>query len=450
MKQTRVLILMALLMGFFACAQNSYAQWVSFPFTLVDDNGDPLTGQSANVKFTKYPHTYPDDVISGITVTEIGTQGSYNAKGFTTFQFAKMWLGGVVRTEFDSIPTGDLLTHLNANYWRTNAAQTGISGNKTISSGNYTITTGDWLKLAGTETWSKPYIYSGSSWSTNYSEGSGYSLVWRGYGDSVYGVKPWYYDGSDKIRLITGYKIYGRTNTTSPIPINTSHFAYSGDQLSLNSSVLNADSIKHKNLTVGKDTTWTVLGEGVTKFRFLSLKKGFWYNSYSVPDWKWVYTSFDENGTLQAMDSMMAINEVTSVDNEVSVSLQYDGTYHKIDSLLLPPGKYMIDFAIMWERPDHNNVAQVGISDTMIVALKEQSSAPNAYIITNVRDIHMYVDANNFDGSVLQWSAVHTVYSTPKYVYLYGKYVANALSTALSLGPTASVKRGKIVATLVR
>jgi len=439
-----------LMMAFLLCTASVSAQWVSFPFTLVDDNGDPLTGQSANVKFTKYPHTYPDDIITGITVTEIGTQGTYNAKGFTTLQHAKMWLSGVVRTEFDSVMTGDLVTHLNANYWRTNAVQTGLTGAKTISSGNFTITTGDWLKLAGTETWNQPYIYSGSSWRTDYSLGSGSSLVWRDYADSVYGEKGWYLDGTKYRLYSTGYKWYGRTATTSPFELNSAHFEWSGDKLNLLSTAVNTDSIKHKNMTVGKDTTWTVLGEGVTKWRFLSLKKGFWYNAYSIPDWKWVYTSFDETGTLQAMDSMMAINEATSVDNETSVSLQYDGTYHKIDSLLLPPGKYTVDFSVMWERPDHNHASQVDVADTIIVALKEQSSAPNAYIVTNIRDIYTYPNTRNFSGGVLSWSTVHTCYSTPKYVYLYAKYVANALSTAIGVGPTATVKRGKIVATLIR
>ena len=439
-----------LIVAFLFCTASVSAQWTSFPFTLVDDNGDPMTGQSANVKFTKYPHTYPDDIITGITVTEIGTQGTYNASGFITLQFAKMFLSGVVRTEFDSVLTGNLFTHLNTNYWRTNAAQTGLTGAKTISSGNWTISAGDWLKITGTETWSKPYIYSGSSWATNYSEGSNYSLVWRGYADSVYGVKGWYYDGT-KLRLTSsGYKWYGRTSSTSPFELNSSHFQWNDDKLNLLSSAVNVDSIKHKNVTVGKDTTWIVLGENVTKWRFLSLKKGFWYNAYSIPDWKWVYTSFDESGVLQAMDSMMVINEATSVDNETSVQLQYDGTYTKVDSLLLPPGKYTIDFALMWERGNHNDPAQMNISDTIIAALKEQSSAPNTYIATNIRHIETYADTTNFSGGVLQWSSVHTVYSTAKYVYLYGKYVANALSTALGLGPTASVKRGKIVATLIR
>ncbi|HMQ78829.1 MAG TPA: hypothetical protein PKE39_14430 [Ignavibacteria bacterium] len=426
------------------------AQWTSFPFTLVDDSGDPMTGQASNVKFTKYPHTYPDDIISGITVSEIGTQGTYNATGFTTLQFAKMWLSGVVRTEFDSVLTGNLFTYLNTNYWRTNAAQTSLSGAKSIASGNWTISTGDWLKLAGTETWNKPYVYSGSSWYSDYSELGGASLIFKNAGDSLYGLKGWYYDGT-KLRLLSSsYKWYGRTSITAPFEYNTSQFDWSSDKLNLLSTAVNQDSAKHKIITSGKDTTWVVLGEDVTKWRFLSLKKGFWYNSYSIPDWKWVYESYNESGVLQAMDSMMVINEATSVDNETSVGLTYDGTYIKVDSLLLPPGKYTIDFAIMWERGNHNDPAQMNISDTIIVALKEQSSAPNAYIVNSIRHIETYADTTNFSGGVLQWSTVHTVYSTPKYVYLYGRYVANALATALGLGPTAGVTRGKIVATLVR
>ncbi|KXK54871.1 MAG: hypothetical protein UZ05_CHB002000805 [Chlorobi bacterium OLB5] len=426
------------------------AQWTSLPFTLVDDNGDPMTGQGANVKFTKYPHTYPDDIVSGITITEIGTQGTYNAKGFTDFQYVKMWLSGVARTEFDSLLTGNIFPYLQSNFWRTNASQTSLSGAKSISSGNWTVSTGDWLKLGGTETWYKPYIYTGSPWYTDISTIGPTTLMFKLAGDSLYGLKSWYYDG-DKLRLLTsGNKWYGRTSSTSPIELNSSHFQWTNDKLNLLNSAVNIDSIKHNNVTVGKDSTWIVLGEPVTKWRFLSLKKGFWYNAYTIPDWKWVYTSFNESGVLQAMDSMMVINEVLEIDNETSVSASYDGTYTLIDSLTLPPGKYFIDFGAQFVRPDHNDASQINITDTVEIALKEESSAPNTYIKRYVRNIHTYLDTNNLDGDVLNWGAVHTVFSTSKKIYLYGRYLGQALATALGLGPTVAYTRGRVTATLIR
>lgn len=423
-----------------------YSQFTSLPVRLVTSTGTPHTGQAANIDFTKYPHSFPTDVVSGITVTEVGTAGNYVAKGFTTFQYVKLWLDGVEQTWFDTVLTGNIFTYLQSNYGRLGSSNTWIGANNTFDGalfgGQVTLEELTTVFDVEYDVGSDLYLWADAP--------NNNTVIWKRYADSVYGVKKWFLDGSDKIRLETGWKLYGRTNSISPIPINTSHFQYAGDELRLNSAVLNADSIKHKNMTVGKDTTWINLGEPVTKWRFLSLKKGFWANAYTVPEWKWVYTSFDESGVLQAMDSMMVINEVTSVDNEVSVSCPYDGTYNKIDSLLLPAGKYEINFSLMWQRPDHNNASQIGVSDTMELALKEQSSAPNSYIARYIRHIETYVLQNNFSGGVLNWSVVHTVSGTPKYIYLYGRYVANALSTALSLGPTATVTRGSITATLIR
>lgn len=427
-----------------------FSQWTSLPFTLVDDNGDPMTGQGANVKFTKYPHTYPDDIVSGITITEIGTQGTYNAKGFTDFQYVKMWLSGVARTEFDSLLTGNIFPYLQSNFWRTNASQTSLSGSKSISSGNWTVSTGDWLKLGGTETWYKPYIYTGSPWYTDISTIGPTTLMFKLAGDSLYGLKSWYYDG-DKLRLLTsGNKWYGRTSSTSPIELNSSHFQWTNDKLNLLNSAVNIDSIKHNNVTVGKDSTWIVLGEPVTKWRFISLKKGYWYNAYTIPDWKWVYTSFNESGVLQAMDSMMVINEVLESDNETSVLAGHAGAYVLVDSVTLLPGKYYIDFGILFERDDHDDANQIGIQDTVEIALKEESTAPNVYIKRYIRDIHMYIDTNNFSGTALNWSASHTVYGGARKIYLYARYLGQALSNALSRGLSVKITRGRVIATLIR
>lgn len=423
-----------------------YAQ-ATLVFKLVESDGTtPNTGEAANISFTVYPHSYPTNVLGGITVTESGTTGTYKAKTFTTYQYVKMWLSGVEYTAFDSIQVGNILTYLQANYGRLGSSNTWIGATNQFEdvlfhgTGYFEdILTGQDFQM---EPLSNLYLWVSSP--------AGNNLIWKNYADSIYGIKNWYYDGT-KLRLISsGYKWYGRTATTSPFEINSSHFQWTSDKLNLLTSAVMIDSIKHNNVTVGKDSTWIVLGEPVTKWRFLSLKKGFWYNTYSIPDWKWVYTSFNEAGVLQAMDSMMVINEVLEVDNETSVSASYDGTYILIDSLTLPPGKYHIDFGALFVRPDHNDAAQIDVTDTVEIALKEESSAPNTYIKRYVRNIHTYLDTNNLDGDVLNWGAVHTVYSTAKKIYLYGRYLAQALATAIGLGPTVSYTRGRITATLIR
>lgn len=425
-----------------------YSQFESVPLRLVQSDGTPHTGQAANITFRRSPFG-AGNVISGLTVTEEGTAGNYIINGFTTFEKAKLFVSGVEQTWWggtNGLYVGDLITGLNLLFGRLGSSNTWTGATNQFEdvlfhgTGYFEdVLTGQDFQM---EPLSNLYLWVSSP--------AGNNLIWKNYADSIYGIKNWYYDGT-KIRLLSsGYKWYGRTATTSPFELNSSHFQWTNDKLNLLSSAVNVDSIKHNNVTVGKDSTWLVLGEPVTKWRFLSLKKGFWYNAYTIPDWKWVYTSFNESGVLQAMDSMLVINEVLEVDNETSVSASYDGTYILIDSLTLPPGKYHIDFGALFVRPDHNDEAQINISDTVEIALKEESSAPNTYIKRYIRNIHTYLDTNNLDGDALNWSAVHTVYSTAKKIYLYGRYLGQALATALGSGPTIIYKRGRIIGTLIR
>jgi hypothetical protein len=59
---------------------NLFAQFISIPIRLVTATGEPHTGQAGNIEFTKYPHNYPADKITGISVSEIGTAGNYVRK----------------------------------------------------------------------------------------------------------------------------------------------------------------------------------------------------------------------------------------------------------------------------------------------------------------------------------------------------------------------------------
>lgn len=63
----------------------TYTQFTSLPVRLVNSSGEPLTGQAANIEFTKYPHNYPADLVAGLSVTEHGTAGNYVARGFSSF-----------------------------------------------------------------------------------------------------------------------------------------------------------------------------------------------------------------------------------------------------------------------------------------------------------------------------------------------------------------------------
>ena len=188
---------------------------------------------------------------------------------------------------------------------------------------------------------------------------------------------------------------------------NTSQFSWSTSTgLNLSSSVFSQDSLYSKIVSSYKDTSWIVLGESVYKYKFLSLKKPFFGGSVNNPyDWRWYYRSFYENGALLAIDSPLVINNILEIDQDENVSLQYDGTYHKIDSLLLDAGTYNITFSFTFERTNPANVAAVGISDTVEISLKEENSAPNVYIKRFIRDIFMYPATNSMNGGVLTWTA---------------------------------------------
>lgn len=321
-----------------------WSQFTSLPIRLVNATGAPLTGQSGNIEFTKYPHNYPADKITGITVNEVGTAGNYIAKGFSAFQFAKLWLAGVEQQWFDSVLTGNIFTYLNSNYVTLGTTQT-ITGSKNTT-GNWNATsTGNWLYSgnATSNTFYKPYIINSSPWYSDLSQLSSTSLLFKNAGDSLYLKREYvYYDGSDNKLYFntTGslgtFRIAKRGNGQL-FDMNTTDFYWSTESgLNLNHDILNRDSIASKNYTGIKDSTWTVLGEPVSKHRFLTLKKPFWSNPLPYPDWKWYYKSVSETGVINARDSFTVMNHADLTYDETPFEVFGVESWSDCDTVTLP------------------------------------------------------------------------------------------------------------------
>jgi len=421
----KVIMFAVLFFGIFA--GQVMGQWTTYTFRLFDDSGNPVTGQESNIKFTKYPHVYANDQLSGITVDEDGSTGIYMATGFTTLQYVRIWLSGVVRSKPDSVLTGNLFTYISstlANYVSLAGTQT-ISGTKTFGNGNIS---GDWLQSLGTFTMYNGKINTSATIYSSYGSVNSDHYVWRGFTDSNYMPTTWMYDaGSGVLRLQSGYKIYGRTGSTAPIGLNSSHFTYSSDQLSLNPAVLNADSIKHKVLSIGKDTTWSPLGEPITKWRFLTLKKGFWYNSYDIPDWKWHYTSFDESGTLLASDSMMAINDAGQSYNNTNTSIS-GSTWTYCDTLTLPTrGKYQLTFSFQAVFPEATGSDAY---DTIWVDLGTGTGSDKQLPGSQAWVTHWYDNGVSSGGtSTVTWSTVYMNTADNRTLFARAKNTTGAVGT---------------------
>jgi len=329
---------------------NPLSQFTSVPIRLVNSSGDPLTGQAALIKFTKYPHSYPGDIISSINVTEVGTAGNYIAKGFTAFQYAKLWVNGVNQTWFDSVLTGNVFTYLQSNYVTLGSTQT-ITGNKTLSGTNIFSGTN---AFTGTGTNIKfPFLDVTSSWYTDYSQLFNNSIGWKGLNDSLYFLREWgfYSSGDNKLYFNTtgnlnSYRIAKKGNGQL-FDFNSSQFAWSASTgLNLNSAIFNQDSIASKKYTNFKDSTWLVQGENVSKYRMLTLKKPFWYNPLLFPDWKWYYRSVTETGTTVSTDSFYVLNHSAMVTDETRpFDVFADDNWNTCDTVVLPSvGLYVITY----------------------------------------------------------------------------------------------------------
>lgn len=348
MKKTLILIFAFCLLLF--ALPSVYSQFTSIPVRLVNSSGDPLTGQALLIKFTKYPHSYPGDIIGAITVTEIGTAGNYIAKGFTVLQFAKLWVNGVNQLWFDSVLTGNIFTYLPANYTTLSSAQT-ITGNKTLSGTNIFSGTN---AFTGSGTNIRfPFLDVASAWYTDYSLLYSNSIGWKGLNDSLYFPREWgfYYSPDNKLYFNTtgnlnSFRIAKRGGGQL-FDFNTSQFTWSGSTgLNLNSAVLNQDSIASKRYTNFKDSTWVVLGENVSKYRMITLKKPFWNNPLVFPDWKWYYKSVSETGSTLSVDSFYVMNHSAMVTDEaIPFEVFGEDNWNTCDTVVLPArGLYLVTY----------------------------------------------------------------------------------------------------------
>ncbi|KXK45207.1 MAG: hypothetical protein UZ05_CHB002002503 [Chlorobi bacterium OLB5] len=333
----------------------TYTQFTSLPVRLVNSSGEPLTGQAANIEFTKYPHNYPADLVAGLSVTEHGTAGNYVARGFSSFQYVKLWLGGVEQTWFDSVLTGNIFSWLSSNYVTLGTTQT-ITGSK-ITSGNWTASsTGSWLYSGSStsNTFYKPYIINSSPWYSDYSLMPTTALLFRNAGDSLYLKREFVYYNSDDNKLyfntpgLLGTFRLAKRGNGQLFDMNSSHFYWSPETgLNINSSVFERDSIAAKNFTGIKDTSWNVLGEPVSRYRFLSLKKPFWFNPLPFPDWKWYYKSVNESGVINARDSFTVMNHADNTFDETPFEIFGVESWSDCDTITLPVrGLYQLTYSL--------------------------------------------------------------------------------------------------------
>ncbi len=429
---------------------NLFAQFTSIPIRLVTASGDPLTGQAGNIEFTKYPHNYPADKITGLSVSEIGTAGNYVAKGFNAFQYAKLWLSGVNQQWFDSVLTGNIFNYLSSNYVTLGTSQT-ITGQKTTTGNWLGTTTGNWIYTgtSTTHTFNDPYISSSSS-KYPYNP-SLQNLIWRSYADSFYFPREWgYYSSADnKLYFSTSgslgtFRIAKRGNTQL-FDFNNTQFSWqSATGLNLNTDILNRDSIASKNYTGIKDSTWFVLGEPVSKYRFLTLKKPFWHNTLPYPDWKWFYRSVDENNTTLAYDSFTVMNHADMTIDAVPSEVFGDDAWNNVDTVLLPArGLYTITYDCSVIFP-YSEVSGVTARDSVMLRFTDQLNDPKEGSYTEI-----WKDFNTFFAYYPESRPVsktftffNTVPNTP-----YFLQVRADLNTSLV---NAAVTRPQITYVLIR
>ncbi len=351
----------------------SFSQYTSLPLRLVSSTGAPLTGEAGNIEFTKYPHNYPADLVTGITVTEVGTAGNYVAKGFNTFQYVKLWLSGVELVWFDSLLTGNIFSYLNSNYVTLGSTQT-ITGSK-ITTGNWSATsTGSWLYSGNltSNTFYKPYILNSSPWYGDVSLLPSNGLLFRNAGDSLYLKREFAYYSSAENRLYlntTGtlgtFRLAKRGNGQL-FDMNPDEFTWSPvTGLNLNSAVFNRDSIAAKIFTGIKDTSWSILGEPLYKYRFLTLRKPFWANPLPYPDWKWYYTSVNESGTIISRDSFSVMNHSDMTFDETPFEVFGVSSWSDVDTITLPVrGSYIMTYDINLIFP-YSEIAGINARDSV-------------------------------------------------------------------------------------
>ncbi len=125
MKNILIILLAVFWIPAFAGMTNSQTE---LAIRIIDGSGEPVTGLTdANIKFRISPYG-SGDVLSGITVTETGTQGNYICRGFTTFQPVKLYINDIEQTWFGAQYSGD-----PAGTFVEQSGTESISGSKTFT-----------------------------------------------------------------------------------------------------------------------------------------------------------------------------------------------------------------------------------------------------------------------------------------------------------------------------
>jgi hypothetical protein len=279
---------------------------------LVESDGTtPNTGESANIEFTKSPHSYPTDVISGITVTEAGVTGTYKARGFTEWQYVKVWLSGVEYTAFDSVLTGDIRTYLSSNYFSLNTTQSTSTGSKG--------TQGAWNNT-GTWRFFDPRISTSSSYYP-YAPVDGTALIWKVLADSLYVKRDWLFFSSSKVYLAGGYLLYG-TGGTQPLKIDATHFNWD-----LTEGLQLDNPVQFDSLTIREDTT---ISENTYRKQW-SIHRNHWSEIDSMRLWMTYYNSY-----ANTRDSFQIINNAVNLQEKTYVKTVDSTALTGLDTLTFP------------------------------------------------------------------------------------------------------------------
>jgi hypothetical protein len=281
---------------------------------LVESDGKtPNTGEASNIEFTSFPHSYPTDIVSGITVTESGTTGTYKAKGFTDFRYVKMWLSGVEYTAFDSIQVGDVKAYMLSNYISKTTTQTGISGTKSL--------TGDWVYTNGTQTLFKPYVSNSNPWLTDYSLLTNTMLTPKVINDSLYGNGGKFFYTGGKLYLHSGIKLYG-TGGTQPFQINTTQFDWDAtDGLELDNPV------QFDSVTIKEDTTISESNYS----KIWSIHRNHWSEIDSMRLWMTYYNTY-----ANTRDSFQVINNAVNLQEKTFIKTVDSTAITALDTITFP------------------------------------------------------------------------------------------------------------------
>lgn len=164
-----------------------------------------------------------------------------------------------------------------------------------------------------------------------------------------------YDSDSNKLRLGRGMSTVkmAREFDVALFDFNPSQFNWSTTTgLNLN-DITNHDSIWTRKLSVVKDT-----GDGEFspyKARIYTLKKPSWYNGFSAFDLLWIYRSYS-GGSLDAIDSVHAINETANMFTEVDIKLATSwATFYETKFPI--QGQYLVFINFDYEFTDYNGLS---------------------------------------------------------------------------------------------